>query len=314
MKNDLRLCTDQHWFRIFLRGAFHRFRGQIADQYPLPFIAVLGVLVVTVDPAGQRLDGFEAVFSVLMPLRAFQPADDLPVFVHAAFVVLMAGAFLQTTDKNGGLGIAGIRMDMLLAGQRSLLQGIAGIGMGMYFFNCLLRLDITAAGMLVCFNLGKRTPQVSVFIVAGGIVTVNHKIGVSTGQIPVRVIAAGGVLMNRQRLRAAHGSRLFHGCDLGIAGLGVGMLRDVALLLHGDGREDQRIGGTEYHHCRQAGHHLIPAFFSQMCFCIFLCALQRILRHVSVTVLPDSASRSPTGARPGIRFFRRFVHRRRSPP
>ena len=226
----------------------------------------------------------------------------------------MAGAFLQATDQHGGLGIAGIRMDMLLAGQRSLLQGIAGIGMGMYFFNCLLRLDIAAVGMLVCFNLGKRTPQVSVFIVAGGIVTVNHKIGVSTGQIPVRVIAVSRVLMNLQRFRAAYRNRHLPRHYLGITGIGVGMLRDVALLLQGDGREDQRIGGTEYHHCRQAGHHLIPAFFSQMCFCIFLYVLQRIFRHVSVTTLPNSASRSPTGARPGIRFFRRSVHRRRSPP
>ena len=250
-----------------------------------------------------------AAFTVLVTRRFLQTALDYRFFDHAGFVVLMAFAFLLATSQVPGLYIAILCMDMLHTGQLPLLEGVA---IGSVFMDSRLR--IAAVRMLVCFNLGKRTPQVSVFIVAGGIVTVNHKIGVSTGQIPVRVIAVSRVLMNLQRFRAAYRNRHLPRHYLGITGIGVGMLRDVTLLLQGDGREDQRIGGTEYHHCRQAGHHLIPAFFSQMCFCIFLCALQRIFRHVSVTTLPDSASRSPTGARPGIRFFRRFVHRRRSPP
>ena len=85
-------------------------------------------------------------------------------------------------------------------------------------------------------------------------------------------------------------------------------------LLHGNRRQNQCVDRAEHHHTGQARHNLVPAFPSLMCLSIFLCALQSILLHIPITILPISMLQSQAGARPGIQFFQQSVHRRHSQP
>ena len=170
--------------------------------------------------------------------------------------------------------------------------------------------------MLVCLNFGKRTPEVPVFVVAGRIMVMYHKVGVPTNQITVSVVAFRGVLVDSQRLRATYRNLALHRCHLSIAVISMG--RDVTLLLQRNGRQNQCVDRTEHHHTCKTRHNLIPAFLSLMCIHIFFCALQGVVLHISitillsVTILPISIFRSQAGARPGRQFFQQSVLQRRS--
>ena len=152
VEDDLRFRADQHRLSI---------RGQVADQNRLPFIAVVAVLVIAFRTAGQLPVGFIAAVTVVMAFRGFELAHGLPVFILTAFAVLVALAFLQAAGKHGGLGVAGIRMDMLLADQIALHRRIAALRVGMSF-----QQGIAVGSVLVCLNLGKRAPPHSVLVIA----------------------------------------------------------------------------------------------------------------------------------------------------
>ena len=217
--------------------------------------------------------------------------------------------FFQAAGKHGGLGVAGIRMDMLPADQIAPHRRIAALRVGMYF-----RQGIAAVSVPVCLNLGKRTPEIPGFVIAAGIMAVNHKIGIPARRISVGIIAVRRVPMNFQRLRAAHGNPFLNRRHLRIAGVRVGVLRDVTLLFQCDSRQNQRIGGTEYHHTGKRGHYPMPEALSFMHPRVFFRIPQNIIPHTSFTTLLISTRRSPAEARPGIRFFQQSAHRKCSRP
>ena len=173
-------------------------------------------------------------------------------------------------------------MHVLLANQITPLLRVAGVGVSMYGLWILFRNKIAAVAVLVPLDLRKRAPQNAVFIIAGGIVMVDHKIGIPTYQISVGIIAAVGVLVNFQRLRTTYRNLFLHRCYLGITSLGMSMLWNVTLFFHGDGRKNQRVGGTEYHHAGKHSHHLMPAFLSLMSFRVFLCVPQNVTLHIPI--------------------------------
>ena len=268
VEDDLRFRADQHRLSI---------RGLVADQNLLPFIAAVAVLVIAFKTAVQLPAGFIAAVTVVMAFRGFDPAHDLPVFILTVFVVLVALAFLLAAGKRGGLGVAGIRMDMLPADQIALHQRIAALRVGMSF-----RQGIAVGSVLVCLNLGKRAPEIPGFVIAAGIMAVNHKIGIPARQISVGIIAVRRVLMNFQRLRAAHGNPFLNRRHLRIAGVRVGVLRDVTLLFQCDRRQNQRIGGTEYHHTGKHGHYPMPEALPLMHLRVFFRTPQNIILHISL--------------------------------
>ena len=193
----------------------------------------------------------------------------------------MAGALFHIADQLGCFRIAGIRMHMLLAEQIPPLQGITTVRMGMYGFLGRFRLRITAVGMLVRLGLRKRTPKNAVFVIAGRVVMVNHIVRLAADQLSIRVITGIRMLVNPKSLRRADRHLLFNCRHLRIAGVGMGMLRKTAVLLHRDGRQDQRIGGTEHHHCRQTGRHSVPALPAPPLLRIFLHCFLFVLSHIT---------------------------------
>ena len=144
---------------------------------------------------------------------------------------------------------------------------------------------------------------------------VNHKIRVSARQISFAVIAGIVMLMEIQAFDGTHrlgpGGRGY----LRVASLRMGVFRNLTRsLFHGNGGKNQCVDRAKHHHTGQARHNLVPAFPSLMCLSIFLCALQSILLHIPITILPISMLQSQAGARPGIQFFQQSVHRRHSQP
>ena len=154
------------------------------------------------------------------------------------------------------------------------------------------RQGIAGGSVPVCLNLGKRTPEIPGFVIAAGIMAVNHKIGIPARRISVGIIAVRRVLMNFQRLRAAHGNPFLNRRHLRIAGVRVGVLRDVTLLFQCDSRQNQRIGGTEYHHTGKHGHHPMPEALP-LCTFVYFSASRRtsyliFLHHPSYLNAPKS--------------------------
>ena len=66
--------------------------------------------------------------------------------------MLMFLRFFQAADKHGGLGVAGIRMDMLPADQIAPCQRIAAIRVGMYLLPGLFRQGMAGIRMCVLRN------------------------------------------------------------------------------------------------------------------------------------------------------------------
>ena len=111
---------------------------------------------------------------------------------------------------------------------------------------------------------------------------VNHKIGIPAPRISVGIIAVRRVPMNFQRLRAARGNPFLNRRHLRIAGVRVGVLRDVTLLFQCDSRQNQRIGGTEYHHTGKHGHYPMPEALPLMHLRVFFRIPQNIILHISL--------------------------------
>ena len=143
----------------------------------------------------------------------------------------------------------------------------------------------------------------------------NDKVCIPAYLIPVHVIAVRSMSVERQHICIADRHGLLNRSHLGIAFLGMGMFRNAtSCLLQSNSRQNQSIDRAEHHHTGQARHNLVPAFPSLMCLSIFLCALQSILLHIPITILPISMLQSQAGARPGIQFFQQSVHRRHNQP
>ena len=247
VEDDLRFRADQHRLSVF-----RRLRGQVAAQNLLPFIAGIGM--VAVGAAGQ-----------------------FPGRLIAALVMPVFLGFFPAAGKHGGLGVAGIRMDMLPADQIAPHRRIAALRVGMFF-----RQGIAVGSVPVCLNLGKKTPEVPFFVVAAGIMAVNHKIGIPARRISVGITAVRRVPVNFQCLRAAHGNPFLNRRHLRIAGVRVGVLRDVTLLFQCDSRQNQRIGGTEYYHTGKHGHYPMPEALPLMHLRVFFRIPQNIILHISL--------------------------------
>ena len=289
VEDDLRFRADQHRLSVF-----RRIRGQVADQRLYLLVALVGVLVY-------RL--------LCVAARQF------PRCLIAAFGMLM----IFFTDQSRRFCVAVIRMHMgrfrrFRTDQFAALHGVAIIRMGMYFGCVCFRHGIAASGVLMGLDLRQRAPKVPIFVIACRIMLVNDKVCIPARQVSFAVIAVRRVPMNFQRLRAAHGNPFLNRRHLHIAGVRVGVLRNVTLLFQCESRQNQRIGGTEYHHTGKRGHNPVPAFLPLMCLRIFFCVLKSILLHIPITSCPISMFRSQAGARPGRQFFQQSVHRRHSQP
>ena len=283
MQRDFPSFTDQHrlgWLLFHLR--------LLTDQDLLPLVALVRVRMGRfLRLAASQLPGnLIAAFAVDMALGFLQTANQASRFVIAAIPVGMALAFGGHAHQGGSFTVTIFGMDMLglrglRADQRAPLQGIAILRMDMYRLN--LREEIAGFPMGVGADLGQRAPKGAVFVPAGSIMVVNHEVGIAAHRITASIIAPSGMPVDSQSIRGAHRSQLLHLGHLGVAFIGMGMLRKNALTFHRDGREDQRIGDTEHHHCRQAGYHLMPASFYPIRPCIFL----SIQLHIAVTILYD---------------------------
>ncbi len=292
VENGFLLAADR------LRGGVRRFLFT-ADQRIDHVIAFVGMLVIAVDPADQFFGKLIAGRAVLMAFALLQPAGDLRVlrraigavmvafalfqaadeiaaFIPAGFGVPVAVAFLQAARKGFCHGQAAVVMPvavrfLLTAGENLRLRP-AGFGVlvqrtdqraapvGIAFFAVDVRAHRRIAGgrVAVLPDFGQRTPQTAFLIIAGGIVNMHDKIRIAARQRAFRIFAIGGVLVDFQRFRRA--ARLSHrGDNLRIAIVAVRMLRDLAVRLHCDGGQNQRIGRAEHHHCAQNQQQPLPA-------------------------------------------------------
>ena len=198
-----------------------------AGQLLLPGIAFVRMDVVALDAAGQLPGRLITAFAVGM-LRSFRfPADEIFRLCPAVLCMGMK----RTCKRSPFLGVAGIIMDMP--------RCIAGIrmGVGVYF--------------------RQRTPQLPAFIIAGAVMPMHQKIRIAAPEFPGRVIAGGRMGVD---LRGTVGDRLRNGKNLGIAGIVVGMLRELALSFQSDRRDGQRIDGTQRHSQTKHRHDLMPSF------------------------------------------------------
>ena len=199
----------------------------VADQDPFRLIAVCRVAVAL----GLRLGAGEypvpliAVVAVLVILAAGQIAPDQGVAVLA---VLVAGAF------------------RLAAGQDFLLPPAAGV-------------------VPVLLNLLQGADEIAVQVIAAFVMLVHNKIRKAADQVPLIVVAAPVMLVKPvlpQSLQGAqHGGLGGDGLH-GIAGvrMGVGFQPADGVLFHGNGGQNQGVGGAEHNHRRHGADHLHPAF------------------------------------------------------
>ena len=223
------------------------------------------------------------------------------------------------TDQSRRFRVAVIRMHMgrfrrFRTDQFATLHGVAIVRMGMYFGGCFWH-GIAASGVLMGLDLRQLAPKVPIFVIACRIMLVNDKVCIPARQVSFAVIAGIVMLMEIQAFDGTHrlgpGGRGY----LRVASLRMGVFRNLTRsLFHGNGGKNQCVDRAKHHHTGQARHNLVPAFPSLMCLSIFLCALQSILLHIPITILPISMLQSQAGARPGIQFFQQSVHRRHSQP
>ena len=96
------------------------------------------------------------------------------------------------------------------------------------------RQGVTFVRMPVFLHFRQRTPECAVFIIAAAIMLVYHKICVTADEIPLAVIAVSRMPVQFQGIQSAN--RHPFPRRLLIAGIRMGMLRDLAFLFHGDGR------------------------------------------------------------------------------
>ena len=247
--------------RMFMGGLLHLAAGllPVGRIAALPMDVALGFLLIT---------------------------EQASLFIAVAFSMGVALAFGNFTHQSRAIRVAFLRMDMarlrrLRADQTALLQGVAILRMDMG--RRCLREEIAGVPMSVGADLGQRAPKGAVFVPAGIIMVMYNEIGIAAHRTAASVIAPSGMTVDAQRIRRAHQSLLLLGSHLGIARVGMGMLRKDTLTFHRDGRKDQRVGDAEHHHRRQAGYHLMPVSFYPILLRVFLC----IQLHIAVTILYD---------------------------
>ena len=199
-----------------------------------------------------------AGFAVLVAIAFRLAADKALRHGQAAVVVPVAGSFLLAADEDFFLRPAGIAMLVQRAGQLVSLLGIAAFIMNM---RCRC---IAGFIMPVLLDRGERTPEIAVVIIAGGIMDMDHVIGIAAGQHIVCAVAGGSVPVKLQCFCGTDRNPLRLRQNLRIAGIGMGMLRQRTSPLHGDGRKDQGIGRAEYHDGAENHHHLMPTLLKPM--------------------------------------------------
>ena len=241
MLHDLRFSADER-FPV----------GIIAARIFFRYVGLVGVENDLLLPAGQLrragCGGFAAgehlvplVAAVGMGMGRFlgKAADQFPLNLIAALAVLV----VFPADQHGGLSIARVRMPVrrlcrFRADALAALLCVAGIRVAVY-----LRHRVTGIRVPVGFHLRKRTPEIALRVIAGGIVPVHHHIRLyRTDRIP-----------------------FLPGGHLGIAGIRMGVLRNLTLLFQCDGRQNEGVGRAEHHHRRQAGDSPVPERFPPMC-------------------------------------------------
>ena len=263
--------------------------GVIAARVFLVLIRLMGVENDLLLPAGQnRRAGFrgQAAGKHLVPRIAVirmhmgrflgLTAGQFSRYRIAAFSMLM----IFFTDQRRRLRIAVIRMHMgrfrgLRTDQFSTLHGVAFVRMGMGF-----RLYAAGVRVLVRFHLRKRTQEMIVRVIARRIVMVDHGI----------------------RLDRTVQTPFLPGGHLGIAGIRMCVLRNLALLFQCDGWQNESVGRAEHNHCRQTGHDLIPALFSPVRAGISLSIPQDPFIHPATSSILFQFSESAKGENPEYNF------------
>ena len=242
------------------------------------------------------------------------------------------GMLLQSAD--GGVGdrggnlalfqIAGqnqLALGLLLTAGEHLLPGVALIGMlvAVALLQTAGQLTgglVARSGVLVVLVLLQAADQRGGLGVASVGVVVTLALLLTADQLaPLEGVAVVGVGVASHQLVAALvvDMRLR---DHYVAALVMDVLRDAALcvLFHCNGRQNQRIGRAKHHHCRQTADGLVPTPFALVRLRVFRCLLQRILFHLSITLLIIPAFQVRTGARPEKQSFPQFVPQTHSLP
>ena len=169
------------------------------------------------------------------------------------------------------------------------------------------RLCIASICMLMRRDFRKWTPQLTVFVVALGVMRMNDKIRIAAVHFSVRTIAIRSVLMNIQRLRRADGNHFLHRRYLRVASVCVYMLRDWACSFHRNSRQNQCTDSAERHDRTQTHQHLMPALMKAVIPYVFLTLWQII--HAHLPPPPILPFRNKSKATPGIRFYQQAVLR-----
>ena len=300
--------------------------------HALHLIAALTVAVAFrfFQVAVQR-NGLIAAFAVTVPLPFRSGADEIAVSIGAAFpmgvafrlslaadqillgsaaglAVDMAGDFLLGADQHLLNGNAGFRMDMAFrfrqgAGQHLFLPAAGGVvQMDLAFLQLTdqHRFLGAAVGMYMGLFFRKAAQNLRL-TVAGIFVNMCGSVRQLAAQNPFPVIAISDVAVEH------HGPRRFRKTAgkvvIGIAFItailvGMGLQSAKILLFHGDGRQDQRISGTEHHHGRHGLDDLLQIPSALAFFIQFYCKSQQNPSHSVSSLLAELRNYSDGFKRP----------------
>ena len=256
--------------------------------------------------------------------------DVLPPVAGQLHILYGALPDLRSLHIGGGVGVAGKGVGMLL---QSADGGVGDRGGNLALFQIAgqnqlaLGLLLTAGehllpgvaliGMLVAVALLQTAGQLTggLGVASVGVVVTLALLLTADQLAPLEGVAVVGVGVASHQLVAALvvDMRLR---DHYVAALVMDVLRDAALcvLFHCNGRQNQRIGRAKHHHCRQTADGLVPTPFALVRLRVFRCLLQRILFHLSITLLIIPAFQVRTGARPEKQSFPQFVPQTHSLP
>ncbi len=204
--------------------------GGGAGQYPLPGPAILGVGMAGGFRKVASLPALLIAAFLMGVLRGFLPAADQLCHRWAADLVMGVGRCLL-------LGADQLPAHVLPAGilvVGVILQGIAAVGMD----------------MLPNFRQGAHQLPGSIKAIA--VMGMEYKVPAAADQSTVAVEAAGAMAV--QGHPTGEGIHSFSG----IAAFLMGVLCQGAFLFHGDGRQNQGIGGTKNHHRGKSHQDLMP--------------------------------------------------------
>ncbi len=187
MENDFRSSTNQH--------RFHRnwFRRQFTDQYLIPCITFIAVLMITGHSAIHCLLDFIADIIMVMTFRNLYFTHDFSILILTAFPMLMPIIFLHTAYQSSDFCLAVIGMHMFCTNQFAAFFDVARLCMCMRFF-CFWY-NIAAIRMCICRNFRQSTPQSSIFVITVRIMMMDNKICVTANETSISAITSLSMTM-----------------------------------------------------------------------------------------------------------------------